>query len=153
MPLPQDFTLNPTIIATPYTANTVVGGLQTISGNLAARGIIRDVLVLIDGAITPALDLYFFKSAPTAIADNAAFAPSYADQLKLITGDKVSIGSGDYQTLNSKTRAHKVAINRDYVASSTTGVWSLYLYIVTTGTPTFPSTSALTVRVLTWEGK
>jgi len=122
MPIPRKFPLTPTIIATPYTANTVVGGLLSLLG-VPAQGVIRDILVNIDGAITPALDLYFFDSAPTTIIDNAAFAPSYADQGKMLTGDKISIVSGDYQSLNSKTRAHKVAINRDYVAQIQWGLW------------------------------
>jgi len=152
MSIPLKFPVAPVVSLSAYSANTVVGGLLTIA-SVPAQGVIRDILVNIDGAITPQLDLYFFDSAPTVINDTASFAPGYADQQKMLTGDKVSIVAGDYQTLNSKTRAHKRAVNLDYAANAVAGSYNLYLFIVSPGTPTFPGASALNLKVLLWEGK
>jgi len=152
MPIPIKVALTPTVSVSAYSANTVVGGLLTLA-SVPAQGVIRDILINIDGTITPALDLYFFDRAPTGINDAASFAPGYTDQQKMLTGDKISIVAGDYQTLNSKTRAHKVAINRDYAANAVNGSYNLYLFIVSPGTPTFPGASALTGKVLLWEGR
>lgn len=151
MPRPIPFVVTPTLITSAYTANTVLGGLLTIPG-VPASGVIRDVVAFIDGSITPAMDLYFFDNAPTAILDNVAFGTlSHADQRKLIGGDKISIASADYQTINSKTRAPKRAVNLDFAAGALANYgYGLYLYAVTTGTPTFPSASALTIEVVLW---
>lgn len=150
MPRPNVFPLTPPLITSIYTIDTVAGGLQTIRG-VDARGLIRGIAGYIDSTITPALDLYFFESAPTAIADNAAFTQAYADQVKRLQDGKVSVVSGDYITENSKTRFEKKAVNLDYVATGLADYgYALYLFIVNRGTPTFPSASALRLDVTMW---
>ncbi len=150
MPNTRLIQLNPTIIATPYTSGATIGGLMVLQ-DVPPRGIVRDVEILIDGTITPAMDLYFFNQLPASIADNAAFTQSHAEQIKRVTGDKIAVASADYVTENSKTRAAKVAVNRDYVASALANYgYGLWLFAVANGTPTFPSTSALKFNILLW---
>jgi hypothetical protein len=151
MPLPDFAYLTPTTLTTAYTANTVVGGLQTIS-NVPERSMIRDIMLNIDGNISPALDLYFFRGLPSTIADNNAFAPTFADQTMFLPGDKISVVAGDWVVLNNKTRAHKPSVNKDFVSAvQGVGNYALYLYIVCTGTPTFPAAKSLQLTISFWK--
>lgn len=131
--------LTPTVTAGAYTANDVIGGLLTLPMERVS-GLIEDVVVIDDANQSAAIDLYFFDEAPTAIADNAAFAPTIADLQKLI--GVVSVAGGDYTTVNSNAYATK-ALDVGFESKQ---AFNIYVYAVVTGTPTFAATTDLTLR-------
>lgn len=76
---------------TAYTAGDVVStlaGKNLLFGNIATQGgsILRAVTLIDDANVAPKpdLELWLFDSAPVAVADNAAFAPSDAEMKRLI---------------------------------------------------------------------
>jgi hypothetical protein len=133
----------PTITAGAYSANDVIGGLQTIEINASSGGTIRRVNLVDDDSEAAAMTLYFFDQQPSTIADNAAFAPTVADLKKLI--GTVDIAAGDYVTVNSNDYVVVNNVNLDYAISDT-----IYVYAVVTGTPTYTATSDLTFRFTVW---
>ena len=127
---------------TAYHANDVVGGLIEL-GPLAVNasgGIVINGLALVDedneGA---ALDVHLFSAAPAAIADHAAFAPTYADLKKRVR--KVAIAANDYETINSLKVVYKEDLN-DLIPAGR--VW---VYVVATATPTYAATKKLYLRL------
>jgi hypothetical protein len=133
----------PTITAGAYSANDVIGGLQEIDINASSGGTIRRVNLIDDDSEAAAMVLYFFDQQPSTIADNAAFAPTVADLKKLI--GTVTVGAGDYVTVNSNDYAVLNDINLDYAISDT-----IWVYAVVTGTPTYTATTDLTFRYTVW---
>ena len=134
-----------------YSANDVIGGLLTINvANAGGGGIIRWASVVDDDNEKAELTLYLFRAAPTAIADDAAFAPTVAD-LKNYIG-KILFEAADYQTINSNAVAmigHGVStdlLNIDF--TSLTGF--IYGYLVCTATPTYTAVTDLTVLLGLW---
>src|SRR5574343_384011 len=100
----------PVITAGAYSANDVVGGLLTFqlapeapAGVNPASGFVRVVTISDDDNEKAALELHLFREAPTVIADNAAFAPTFADLKKRV--GSVVIAAGDYVTINSNGHA------------------------------------------------
>ena len=72
----------PTVTAGLYAANDAVGGLLTFAnaGRASAEGsILIDVLIIDDAGQDAELELWLFDRTFTAIADNAAWAPTEAD--------------------------------------------------------------------------
>lgn len=131
-------TVTPTISAGAYAADDVVGGLLTFRINSAARGGKVKSVVLLDKAdVKATLTLYLFRSAPASIADNAAFALSDDDLPKVVA--KVVIDT--YADLPSNAFAIEDAGDAPFVGET------LYGYLVCTATPTYGSTSALSVRL------
>jgi hypothetical protein len=139
----------PTITAGAYSANDVIGGLQTINVKAGFGGTIRRINVVDDDSEAAAMTLYVFDQQPSAFADNAAFAPTVADLKKLV--DTVAIATGDYVTINSNDYVIKKDINIDYDTENTGGTDStFYVYAVVTGTPTYTATTDLTFRYTVW---
>ena len=143
--------VTPTITAGAYSANDVIGGLQTISITAGRGGVIRRINIADDDSEAAAMKLYIFDQLPTTtIADNAAFAPVIADLKKLI--DVVTIVTGDYVTVNSNDYVIKKDLNIDYDADNPTDAVTstFYVYAVVTATPTYTATSDLTFRYTVW---
>lgn len=141
-------TLTPVITAGAYSAGDVVGPQLEFpladpspAGVNPASGFVRVVTISDDDNEKAALELHLFREAPTAIADNAAFAPTFADLKKRI--GSVVIAAGDYVTINSNAQAVKSGIEMEFYAPN--GV--LYGYLVATGTPTYTATSDLAVAL------
>lgn len=130
--------VTPTISAGAYSAQDVVGGLLTFRINSSSRGgKIKSVVVFDKADVKTTLVAYIYRSAPTAINDNAAFALSDEDLAKLVA--VVTIDT--WQDLPSNAFSIEDAGDAPFVAPI------LYVYLVCTGTPTFGSTSALSVRL------
>lgn len=138
--------VTPTISATPaYTSGDAVGGKQTIAAACRVSGgdALLQSLTIIDKANQKQpLTLLFFDSDPSAatITDNAAFVFS-TDISKLI--GKVNVLAADYETVDSIGIAVLANLGLQLKAS---GSSSLYVAVVTTGTPDFASTSDLIFR-------
>jgi hypothetical protein len=130
---PVSTVINPSDAA--YTANDVVGGLLTVTPRSLPAVLCGVRIAVGEASIALAGTLYFFKSAPTTIADNAAFTgQTAADNAKLIT----------YYTLPTAVPINSFNIyNGMYGRDSfplipvdpTNG--SIYVYYVTSSTPNF----------------
>lgn len=127
-----------------YTAGDVVGGLITFPlplGRTMEGGILQSVVLIDDDSEAAALTLYLFDAQPSAIADQAAFAPTYADLQKLIR--PVAFASADYVTVGSD----------DYIIvddiNGVLPVNQLYGYLVCAGTPTYAAPLTIRLFILT----
>lgn len=138
-------TVQPTITAGAYSANDVVGGLlgfSLLNGYRQVAGFIRSVRISDDDNEKAALKLHLFESAPAAIADNAAFAPSFADLRKRFA--VIAIAAADFTTINSNAQAI-VSTNTslDFQAENAT----IYGYLVCDATPTYTAVTDLVITL------
>lgn len=136
--------VTPTITAGAYSAGDAVGGLMTFAnaGSGAMLKIIS-VVVIDKGDQKAALNLFLASSSFTATADNDPINISDSDAAKSI--GCISIATGDYVDVGGASVATKQVGFIGYVDSSDT---SLYGQLITTGTPTYASTSDLIVQLV-----
>lgn len=131
--------LNPTIDTNAYSAGDVVGGLLTIPVGPNGATLRQVKLIDLDNEGAE-LSLYLFRSTPTAILDDAAFASNMtgADIRKLID-EPLVFAAADYNTINSL----KYQIKGGQVDGTGLGIevrptdGNIYAYAVCTGTPTY----------------
>lgn len=126
-----------------YSAKDAVGGLLTFAA--AARtgilsGVIEAVAVADKGAQLKALDLVLFSASVATPSDNNPFDPTDAEIATCI--GIVKIVAGDYSDFNDNSIA-AVRPNLSYVLAGT----SMYGVLVARDTPTYTSTSDLTVTL------
>lgn len=135
--------VTPTITAGLYAAGDNVGGLLTFANaaRLAGGGGILNVLSIIDkGKQDAELELWLFSETFTPGADNAAWDPSDADLANFIT--VLSTADGNYYDATDNSVASlEVARRYDLLGIS------LFGRLVTRGTPTYASTTDLTVKI------
>lgn len=133
----------PTVTAGAYAANDAVGGLLTFAGaalETGGSGIIKQVLILDDAGQDAELELWLFNATFTAMADNAAWAPSEADLRKLIA--IISTEDGAWFAAGTPSAA-RVEVSQGFNLAGT----SLFGQLVTRGTPTFAATDDVTVII------
>lgn len=133
----------PTVTAGAYSANDAVGGLLTFAN--AARssgggGVIKDVLFLDDAGQDVTLELWLFKDTFTAMADNAAWAPSQSDLRNLVA--IITSDDGSWCAAGTPS-ACVVEVSQRYDCDGT----ALYGQLVTRDTPTFAATDDVTVII------
>jgi|GEM_PF-2525047 len=137
--------VTPTVTATAaYTAGNEVGGLMTFASIFDAQqsGILQSVRIRCKSVQTAGFKLYLFTANPTnstwtdksTPAINAADIPAVVGPFNLVTAD-----SG----LGTETTYELDGIGAAILSSTT----SLYGVLVTIGTPTFASTSDVTVEL------
>lgn len=146
----------PVVTAGAYAANQCVGTLFEIPGatlDSSGYALVKSCLGLSKSKADPALTLLLFSQKPTGTyTDTAACNPSAAD-LALISG-AVKFGTTwiDFATASASQSPDLDAVvhplpldplNAGYQKS--TSLWGLL--VVTSGTPTFGSTSDLTVKI------
>jgi len=137
-------TQTPTITAGAYSAKDAVGGLLTFASAARVSGgkiTIQSVTVTDLAAQSATLVLVLFDQTFTATADNAAFDPSDADLANCV--GIIPIYSSDYQAFAD----NGVATVRNIGLTVTLAVTSLFGQLMCTGTPTYASTSDLTVKL------
>lgn len=128
-----------TTATTAYVAGDQVGTLVTVAN--AARvtgggGMIVGVTLIDQSDIIGAYDVVFFDSSVTLAADNAAFAISDADSLKIVA---IAQLAGAFDITNNRiAQAYNLAI--PYVCS---GGSSLYAALITRAGHTFFTAGAL----------
>ena len=137
--------ITPTITAGAYSANEVVGGIQTLTGALrisAGTAILQSVTVRDLAAQNAVLQIFFFNANPATgtYTDNGAFDLDDTDSGLCI--GKVIVNASDYTSLADNSIATITGCGLPLKA--TTGT-SLYAIIRTTGTPTYASTSDLKI--------
>jgi len=133
----------PTVTAGAYSAGDAVGGLLTFAN--AARvstlgGVIKNVLIIDDAGQDAEMELWLFDVTFTAMADNAAWAPSQADLRNLIC--VVPSSDGAWYAAGTPS-ACDVECARRYDLEGT----SMFGQLVTRGTPTFAATDDVTVSI------
>lgn len=94
-----------------YTSGDVEGGLLKCTYGTSGGALCRQIKVLDKGAYTGAFVLHIYHTEPSAIADDAAFAPTDADGQKEI--GYVTVAAGDYNSQTAYAVAHIPAINFD----------------------------------------
>lgn len=135
--------VTPTIsAASAYTAGDSIGGELALANAVRAAGemaVVRAVMVTNKGTNSPGLELWFAdRQLGSGATDNAALNPGTAD-LPFLTG-RISISSWSTFSTNQVARSdfEECPIRCN---SGTTA----YLYPRVTGTPTFTTTSDLTI--------
>ena len=128
-----------------YTAADAVGGKQTLTSAARVSGgvaVLQSLTVLDLGNQKAALTLLFFDADPTAatITDNAAFVWS-TDTTKFI--GKINVAAADYETVAGEAVASLRGLGLELKAS---GSANLFVAVVTTGTPTYTSTTDLVLK-------
>jgi hypothetical protein len=138
--------VTPTISTSPaYSSGDAVGGVQTLTSAVRVSSgvaILESLTVIDKGNQKAALTLLFFNANPAAatVTDNSTFVFS-TDISKLI--GKVNVLASDYETVNSIGIASVKAIGLETKAS---GSANLFVAVVTTGTPTYLTTSDLSFQ-------
>lgn len=140
----------PAIDTSAYASGDLIGSAEIFlslavraDGLVEKSGIIQAVLVTDLGAQGANLDIYFFdrKLINTTFTDNAAWDVSDVDILTFIGVAAIT----DWRTLGSNSNGQLLNLGLPFIlpANSTT----LYAVIVSRGTPTYASTSDLTLHV------
>jgi hypothetical protein len=135
--------LTPVITGGLYAANDAVGGLLTFAN--AARvaglgGVIKDMIIIDDAGQNAELELWLFNQTFTAMADNAAWAPSEADLENCI--GVISTLDGTWRAAGAHSVCDvEVAKRYDLVGTSIFG------QLVVRGTPTFAAVDDVTVKL------
>lgn len=83
-----------TTSVTAYTAGDQYGDVFTfaaVAGANAGHGVITGITLIDDGDVILGTELWVFKDTVTEAADNAAFAFSDADLLKIVAGFPISL--------------------------------------------------------------
>lgn len=137
--------VSPTVTASSaYTAGNQVGGLLTFANAVgsALGGLIESVTVRAKSVQTAGLKLYVFSADPTNSTWTDKSAPSInAADLPSLLG-VYTLGAAD-SGLGTMTVWNLDGVNKLFKSATT----SLYGVLVTTGTPTFTSTSDISVTV------
>lgn len=122
-----------------YSAGDQVGVPIVITDavrNHGGQALLKSLSVIDQGNGTGvALDVWFFNSLPTTVADNAAFDMTDTN-LKLALGH-VKVVAGDYSAQTSGSLAS--VRNIDLLLEAIAGSRDLYVVCVTRGTPTYTS--------------
>ena len=141
-------TVTPTITAGAYAANDVVGAANTITSAALASGRAGQIVgaTLIDkGKQNANLQCWIFAVSPTLVnADNGVFDITDAN---LVTA--LPVGVIDFSAANYKSASANAVCNGTVNGGSpvlsfvTSGSANLFCAFMTTGTPTYASTSDL----------
>ena len=138
-------TSSPTVTASSaYTLNNQVGGLLTFASATGPllSGILQSIRVTSKSVQTTGLKLYFFTTNPTnsTWTDKTAPAINAAD-IPFLAGE-YTLGGAD-SGLGTHTIWNLDGIGKAFASATST----LYGILVTTGTPTFASTSDISVTI------
>jgi hypothetical protein len=134
--------VTPTLDTNAYASGDRLGTLMTLTGVVRHQGfeaVLLDVVVLDKAKQSQALDIYFFREAPTiASADNAAIDISDTEMEKCI--GRVSIATTDYSALAGNSEASPAPYNR--LLGAVEGKTDIYaLAVCRSGTPTYAASS------------
>lgn len=142
------FNMSPTVsAASAYVAGQCVGGLLTLACQRAnnASALLEHLVVSDHAAQNAALDIFFFNSIPAGTFTNHAAFPVLTQADNNLVIGVVSFLTTDYKTIASAGYATKSGIN--IMLASTGGNANIYVAISTSGTPTYPNTTDLQIRM------
>lgn len=142
--------VTPTVDTSAYAAKDNIGGLQTLSligCNNKRRGKITSVVLTDKSDNATEYDIITFSSIPVGtFTDQAAVDPSDSDLLRM--NPVINIASTDHFSFNDNGISSLSGLKSNgiaYVTSSLPG--TLYAAIVSRGTPTYGSSSDLTLTI------
>jgi len=138
--------LTPTVTAGAYTAGDAVGGLLTFTNVARTSGggvVLKSVVIIDDAGQDEELELWLFDQTFTAMADNAAWAPSEADLENLIGIVSTEDSSNGWCEAGTPS-AIDIEVSKRLDLDGT----SLFGQLVTRGTPTFAATDDVTIKVM-----
>lgn len=140
--------VDPTVDTDAYTAGDVVGGIQEVQNAVSDNGMtgLLQTLTVLDEADQKAeLDILLFSEEPDTSpgADDAALALDDGDLDKLL--GIVNVGASDYTTLNGNAIAQ--VKNVGMMLKSARGKRSIWVLIVTRGTPNYDADDDLRLRL------
>lgn len=132
--------------ATPFSDGDAIGSLLSVSPASYADGYearLTKVVVVDNAHQNAALELFFYDTQPSAVTDNAAFAPTDADNAKFTFQVTVPAGDGVF-TANS---VQMVNLNPSlkFITKNSRTLW---LVIMADGTPTYGAATDLTIKLL-----
>ena len=139
----------PTITAGAYTSGDLVGGKITLTGIVVdpltrPSGIIHSVVITDKGKQSADYDVVFFDTDPenTTFTDNGVFAPDDADLVNIVGGSQVTT----HLAFNDNGVSIAQGTNIPFrITSADTN--AIYAALVVRGTPTYTSTSDITLKV------
>ncbi len=102
-----------------------------LAGSATGAGLINSLKVVDNDNEGAAGVLHLYRSAPSALADNAAWAPTLAD----LEAKIISITLGSFTTSNSMKEQTIEDINKVFKTDGN----KIYAHFVTSGTPTYAS--------------
>ena len=135
----------PTITAGAYSANDACGGLLTFANAArvsGGKGVIQSVVIIDDDLEDSELDLVLFDRTFTAMADNAAWSPSDADNQNCI--GHITIGAEKYCDGDDNSIATVVNCGLAFTLSGT----SMFGQLVIRDGNTYTATDDLTVKIV-----
>jgi hypothetical protein len=129
---------NPTISTSAYSANNVVGGIQTLAGAVRKPNgfaVLESVSVIDAAAQGAQLSIFFFKALPTGgtYADHGGLTLAAADLPNFL--GKVDIAAANYDPTGSGVKSATGTALGLAVQGDSSG--NVYAIATTTGTPTF----------------
>lgn len=126
---------------TQYTANDNIGGLLTLPlrGVAYGTGRINSLLITDNDNEGAAGALWLFNARPTALADNAAFLPTFDDLKKVVA----VVTLPTFVTVNSL----RVGVVEDIDTMFRTVRSPLYAYLVPSATPTYATSREIYIRL------
>lgn len=136
----------PTISTSIYADKDHLGTVGSLQPTGETRGaptsVLKSVTIVDDDKQDSDLHLYFFSQTPTLVSsDNAALNIADAD-MEYCLG-KVTIAAADYESLSANSVATK-EVNLPVKPEGDNG--TIYCMLMSGGTPTYTSTTALTVK-------
>jgi len=141
-------TATPTVTAGAYSSGDAVGGLLEFENVCSAFQPDAEIVgaILIDkGNQAVLLHLVLFDRTFTATADNAAFDPTDADLANVI--GMIHFVAADYEAFTDNAICHVESAQSDHVVLVDGGT-SLFGQLFAESTPTYASTSDLTIKLL-----
>lgn len=152
----REVQLTPTITAGAYSSGQAIGGKLTfpnVCNQMQGSTTIQSIQILDLSKQKSAIDVVFFIADFTPTANGSTFNPSGADALN---ARAVSIAASDYMDFSAQSLATirnvGLALVTPQAGATSTGAIAvrptiIYAQLVSRGTPTFTSTTALTVTV------
>lgn len=140
--------VTPTVSAAAiYAAGDAVGGKQTLTSAMrisSGKGLLQSIQIIdLDNQKAP-LDIYFFNADPslTTITDNAKPSVNATDKLRIV--GVVSVAAADYVTMDDGGTDFAIAMKVNVgLVIRASGSANLFAMVVTSGTPTYTTTSSL----------
>lgn len=139
--------LVPAITTDQYTAGDCVGTIMSFDVQEFGLAVLKNIVVTDAANQKAALTILFFRKQPAgSFTNNSALPLSNAD-LALVVG-KVNVAADDYETIASKAVADvdcSIVLKAKDDTSPPTSK-TIYLAVLTTGTPTYASATDLVLK-------
>jgi hypothetical protein len=141
--------VTPTVTAAAYSAGNQVGGIQTLSKPCFDQNRFTKLcaLAITDNANQKAaFNIFLFNQLPTVSSTDKTAVDIASSELASKCVGVITIATSDYQTCKAATNAVGLKTFSELFWQSQDTQARLYAVVVTTGTPTYASTSDLVFK-------